>query len=701
MKVTESAQKMETTEFCDVCVAGGTPAGITAAVRTAREGGQVVLVSAYRHLGGVLSNGLSCWDTMYDGYRAPIQEEWLEKIRTHYRETYGEDSEHYRISQSGPFGGGRFKGAYTWEPHIAERMFEELVAAESGIRVVREYLPDTVERAGREIRSVHFRSLAGGKPMRVSARVFIDATYESDVAALAGVPYRVGREDRSEYNEIYAGKIWGKRSGNEANFSHGSDEALQWPRAARRGDLNLRPWWGTTQEIFSESTGEGDGAVQAANFRVCLSSDPDNQIPVESPEGYDRREFLPIVDGDPEEGPLYPYPIKSGLLNYPLTAFPGVIPIPGSKCDWNAAGIPGGVDDFPDGNWETRQAIIKRHRDFALGLLFFLQHDDAVPEKIRREALRWALPADEFADNGHFPHEFYLREGRRIVGRYVMRESDACIGAGLDRAPVHGDSVAIAEWLMDSHDCTPERLRGAEGDGFTSLSEYTRPSQIPYRSFLPNDIDNLIMGLGVSATHVAWGTIRVEPCCMHIAETAGHAAVLALESGVAPADIEVAALQRRLVENRVMLTFFNEFDMATDASWVSAIQFLGIKGFFSSYNAKPHEPLTEALGEIWTRAFGSLMDGSHDAAICAWQVAEAEKGEQVTITADRFCALLQRELDYRDTELADDLSAAVSGDRGAGSDGMVLTRSEASLLVYRLLAKSRVLDLEGNYSRNP
>ena len=247
---------------------------------------------------------------------------------------------------------------------------------------------------------------------------------------------------------------------------------------------------------------------------------------------------------------------------------------------------------------------------------------------------------------------------------------------------------------MDSHDCTPERLRGAEGDGFTSLSEYTRPSQIPYRSFLPNEIDNLIMGLAVSATHVAWGTIRVEPCCMHIAETAGHAAALALASGVAPGDIEVEALQRRLVENRVMLTFFNEFDMATDASWVSAIQFLGTKGFFSSFNAKPDDPLTKAVGEIWARAFGSLMDGSHDAANCARQVAEAEKGEQITITADRFRALLQRELDCRDTEFAVNLSAELSGDRRTGSDGMVLTRAEASLLVYRLLAISSATQSE-------
>ena len=368
-----------------------------------------------------------------------------------------------------------------------------------------------MERANRKIRAVLFASVEGGDSLRVEADLFIDATYESDVAALAGVPYRIGREDRNEYNEIYAGKIWVKRSGNEANFLHDSDEALQWPRAARAGKLNVRPWWGTTQEIFSESTGEGDGGVQAANFRVCLTSDPENRVDVAAPEGYRREDFLPIIEKDPEGVELFPHPIKSGLLNYPLVAFPGVIPIPGKKCDWNAAAIPGGVDNYPNADWEGRRAIVKRFRDFSLGLLYFLQNDESVSEKVRREANVWGLPKDEFQDNGHFSHEFYLREARRIVGRYVMRESDACIGRGLRRAPVHNDSIAVADWMMDSHDCSPERIRGAEGDGFTSLSEYTRPAQVPYRSLLTNEIDNLIMGLGISATHVAWGSVRVEP----------------------------------------------------------------------------------------------------------------------------------------------------------------------------------------------
>ena len=668
---------------CEICVIGGSPAGIAAAVRSAREGRETLLVTPYTHIGGVLSNGLSCWDTWYDGFRAPIQDEWLAGIRAHYRETYGEDSENYRISQSGPFGSGRFKGAYTWEPHVAEMAFEKLIGKESKLGLVRGYYPVSVERAGRLLRAVVFHSSANrNERLRLTAKVFIDTSYEADVAALAGVPYRIGREDRHEYCEIYAGKIFVKRSGNEANFSHDSDEALQWPRVARRGKLNIRPWWGTTQEIFSESTGEGDDAVQASNFRVCLTSDTANKVKVKPPEGYDRSDFLPIIEKDQDAEALFPYEIKSGLLNYPLTAFPGVIPLPGNKCDWNAAAIPGGVDNYPDADWPTRIAIVKRHRKFALGLLYFLQNDSAVPDKVRTEARRWALPRDEFTDNGHFPHEFYLREARRIVGRYVMRESDACIGRGLQRSPVHHDAVAIAEWIMDSHDCTPGRVSGAEGDGFTSLSEYTRPSQIPYRSLFGESLDNLIMGLAISATHVVWGSIRVEPCYMHIGETAGHAAAMALEQGRSPADLDVSALQRRLAENQVMLTFFNEFDMATDQPWVAAVQFLGTKGLFGSFDACPDDALTEPVAGNWARIFGELLDDSVEAGAWAREVAVRERREASIITTSGFRNLLRRELEYRGRSEPD----LIELERSLGIDESTpLSRAKACQLIYRLL----------------
>jgi hypothetical protein len=628
---------------------------------------------------------MGTWDTNYRGFRAPIQEEWLQKIRNYYRETYGENSEEYRTSQSGSFGGGRWPGSFTWEPHVAERMFEELLAAEPRIRAIRGYYPAAVERANRSIRAALFQPFGGGKQLRVSAEIFLDMTYEGDLAAAAGVPYRIGREDRNEYNEIYAGKLWVHRSGNEAihlYFDSDNGERLRYPRSARSGLLNLRPWSGTTQEILSESTGEGDNAVQAYNFRVTLSRDPSNRIPVSAPEGYRREDFLPIVQKEKDGEELAPVPIKSALLNYPLEKFPAVIPVPNRKCDWNAAAIPGGVDTYPDGDWKTRDAILGRHRNVALGLLYFLQNDPAVPENVRREALEWGLPKDEFADNGHFPREIYIREARRMVGRYVMREQDCCIGRGLQRAPVHDDSIAITEWFMDSHDCTPERLPDAEGDGFTSLSEFSRPSQIPWRSLLPKDIDNLIVGVAISATHAAWGSIRLEPVYMHIAESAAMAAAIAIRQGVPPAAISVDALQRALVESRVMVTFFNEFDMASGAEWAPAVQYLGTKGFFGSYFARPEQPLSEAVALLWSKAVGRMLEGNHNAGEFARCVARAEREQTPGVTGQGFVAILRRELDYRDAwridierclnELAPRLDAPVN-------------RGEVCRLIYALL----------------
>ncbi len=620
---------------------------------------------------------------MYDGYRAPIEEEWLAKIREYYRETYGEDSDEYRVSQSGPFGGGPYSGALTWEPHVGESKFEELVAAESNLTLIRGYYPDAVERANRRLQAIYFRSFQTQKRIRISADIFIDTTYEADAAALAGVPYRIGREDRNEYNEIYAGKIFVKRSGDEGQFVVDDYDKLQYPHSARAGKLNVRPWWGTMQEIFSESTGEGDGGVQAYNFRVCLSRDPGNRVTVEPLEGYNRNDFLPIVEKERQDAELYPHPIKSGLLNYPLISFPAVIPIPNKKCDWNAAAIPGGVDEYPDGNWETRERILKRHREFAFGLLYFLQNDEAVPEKVRNEANQWGFPKDEFQDNDHFPHEFYAREGRRIVGRYVFREQDACIGRGLRRAPVHYDAIAIADWFMDSHDCSPERIRGAEGDGFTCLSEFSRPSQIPYRTLLSNDIDNLIIGLAVSATHVAWGSIRVEPCYMHIAESAGYAAAMAVDKGIAPTELRITSLQRKLAESRIMLSFFNEFDMESEQPWVPAVQYLGTKGFFGSYFAWPERPLTEAVARLWAKAFGDMLDGNLDASRYACNVAEAELKDSKCINAKTFADLLQREADYR--ELAQ-ISIESKLSEVALEGKSELSRGSTSLLVYSLLS---------------
>ncbi len=663
----------------DCVVIGASPSGIAAAVRAAREGLDTVLVSYYDHIGGTLTNGLSTHDTSYEGRRSAILDEWVDGLVDHYASTYGEDSDQYRAATKGPFSAGPW-GQVMFEPHIAEQVFERIIHGEPRLAVIRGYRPVGVERRARIVDGVRLESTKGGDELVLRGRVFIDAAYEGDTMALAGAPYRVGREAIEEYAEQHAGRLFMQRSGAESHHPEGDIDLLQYPRAARAGNLDLRPHWGVTQEIFSESTGEGDGGVQAYNFRVCLTKDPTNRRMVEPPPGYDRERFLPVLRSQGRlEEPVH-YPIKTDLLINDVVDLPSKLPIPNDKVDWNAAAIPGGVDDYPDGDWETRERIKQEHADFALGLLYFLQNDPDVPEDVRERVGIWGLPKDEFTDNDNFPREFYIREARRIIGRYVFTENDARFGRGLQRAPIHSDSIAISEWLMDSHDCSTDRVMGSYGDGWTTLSEVTRPGQIPYRCLLPTNIDNLLVPQCLSATHVGWGTIRVEPTLMHVAESAGFSAAIAVEQGITPAEVTNDDLQRRLAESGVMLTFFNDLDMATDAPWVAAVQYFGTKGFFASYDARPEDPLDAVTAGIWAKAIGAMLDNNDDPNRTA-RALPRQADEAGGIDADAFIDLLEHELAYRRMPL--DRSRITSPDKARA-----VTRADACAIAYRITNRS-------------
>jgi hypothetical protein len=193
----------------------------------------------------------------------------------------------------------------------------------------------------------------------------------------------------------------------------------------------------------------------------------------------------------------------------------------------------------------------------------------------------------------------------------VFREQDATIAPGLRRAPIHRDSIAITEWGMDSHSVSMEMVPGSRREGKILLTELTRPGQVPWRCLLPADFDNLLVPVCLSATHVGWGTIRLEPTWMHLAESAGFAAALAVREGIAPAQLKVARLQRHLVERGVMISFFNEFDLAVSEPWVPAVQYLGAKWFFDSYDARPEDPLDAATARIWSSIAADLLTGKH------------------------------------------------------------------------------------------
>ena len=650
----------------DAVVTGGNPGGIAAAVRAAREGNKVLLVTYNQHLGGMMAGGLSYTDTMTMKARTPLLEELVESVRTHYREEYGPDSEQVEYCENG----------YIFEPHVVEGIFEDFVTAESSLSVKRGFHPVSVGRTGSTMNAVTFEPFDDeDEAFTASADVFIEATYEGDLMAAAGTDYRVGRESRSEYNEQFAGKLYTQARGDRyyprAAVGTSEDSApadrkgpLDVPEEQQQGELDLLPHPAGLTEIYPKSTGAGDDAIQAYNYRLCLSCDPENRRYPEKPPEYDRTEHLEALEVI-KEGGLRPYL----LLRY----------LPNDKADMNSADLAGQNHEYPEASWERREEIAERHRNYALGLLYFLQNDDAVPDDIQAEAREWGLAKDEFTDTDNFPWQFYVREARRLDGRTTFTENDARHAPGLDRAPIQEDAIATAEYPLDSHACHEDRQAGSKPEGFFFASQVTRPSQVPYRSLLPNDLDNLLVPVPLSATHVAFGTIRLEPTWLHIGEAAGVATALALADGTQPADLDWRALQRELLERDVMLSFFNGFDMDTDESWVVPVQYLGTKGYFASYDPRPEEPLGEELGAAWAKRTASLLSGETDAGTeFARTVAACEAADDAEpLDRAAFVAQLNRACDGEDVP-----RPAMEPDT---EDGATLTRGEACELIYDVL----------------
>jgi hypothetical protein len=551
----------------DVVVYGGTPGGIAAAISAARLGHSVALIEYHAHVGGMSASGLGKSDIETREAIGGLFREFVGRVYKYYLDKYGPGSENVKLCRDG----------YYYEPSVAERVFEEMIGAEPKIRVFKRRRLEEVVRSGKRVVGIRVVNRGTGAREEFRGTIFVDATYEGDLAAYAGARYRLGRESRAEFNELHAGVVY------------------QDPQ---------------TRTFLAGTTGEGDWRIPAYTFRLCLTTDPANSYVLrDPPPGYDRTRYLGYFD-DVKAGRMdAPRELKEGR-GYFAPFFGTVVralsvaELPNRKVDVNmnprVLGFPFAEENYgyPEADWEERERIIARIRSLTLGLLYFLQNDPQVPSEHRKLANRYHLAKDEFTDNEHFPWQIYVREARRIRGLYTLSEHDVTLAPGLGRAPIHHDSIAAGEFPIDSF---PVRKREAGREVLEGyiymLDRFTQPYQIPYRIMVPEVVDGLIVPVAASATHVAFSTIRLEPTWMAMGQAAGTAAHLAISDKKELRDISVETLQRLLLKQGQVLTYFRDIDRSDPA--YEAIQYFGTKGFFKNYYSRSREPLDSKTSEEW------------------------------------------------------------------------------------------------------
>jgi hypothetical protein len=493
----------------DVIVYGGTSSAVTTAVQVARMGRSVIIVSPDKHLGGLSSSGLGFTDTGNKEVIGGIAREFYQLIYAHYQKpdawNWQKQSEYGNVGQGNPAIDGEKRTMWIFEPHAAEEAFETLIRR-NNITVYRdEWLNRETGVVRKKGKIVSIQTLSG-KIFR--GKVFVDATYEGDLLASSGVKYTVGREASSVYDEKWNGVQKGV-------FHHGHYFKDKIDPYKTPGDASSGLLPRISPGIPGEN-GSGDNKIQAYCYRLCLTKLDENKVPLTKPEGYDSTQ----------------YELLARLSAARWNEFFGKYdPIPNFKTDVNNHG-PLSFDnigmnwDYPDASYERRKEILKEHILYQKGLLWFMATDIRIPENVRKTMNQWGYAKDEFADNGNWPYNIYVREARRMIGEYVMTENDVL---GKREVP---KPVGMGSYTMDSHNVqryvTPEGYVQNEGDLGVRPD---RPYQIDLGALLPKEAEcnNLLVTVCVSCSHIAFGSIRMEPVFMILGQSAGTVAAMAVE----------------------------------------------------------------------------------------------------------------------------------------------------------------------------
>ena len=505
----------------DVVVYSGNSSGVIAAYTAALQGQKVALLERTAHVGGLTTSGIGNvdigWVKTVGGYTA----DFLRRVGAHY--------------------GNPNRMQISLECSVAEKIFLQMLE-EAGVDVY--YGTRLREQEGVRMDGRRIVSLTDESGREFQAGMFIDASYEGDLMAQAGVDYIVGRESRETYGEYSAGV-----SEYKALANYTPDEVADIRKMAAYFPLDV---------IFADKEKEGaaDAKSQAYVYRLTVTDDPENLVPFRKPDNYKADRYLRVLARVKHRGAH-----RFGQI---LTLYP----LPNRKYDLNHMDLINGSWNYPEGSYALRDALDQYHRSYQEGMLWFLSHDERVPADLRADVNRYGLAKDEFADNGNWPYPLYIREGRRMKGAYVMRQQDAW------DTPLKEDAVAIGSYFLDCHlvssILTPSGVLLEEGN-----FPYTpyRPYEIPYRSITPRreQCENLLVTSCISASHVIMASLRMEPVYMMLGQAAADAASLAIAGGIPVQDVDIKALQTLLKSQKQLIHYKVPTDMFIDPARLEGV----------------------------------------------------------------------------------------------------------------------------------
>jgi hypothetical protein len=575
----------------DLVIVGGTPGGIMSGIAAARQGKTSVILERTSHIGGLPANGLGATDIATRGSTTGLFAEFIQRVKEHYVKKYGADSKQVKDCSDG----------FHFEPSVGEIVLEQMLAEHKDkITVLKMRQFDAEDKnitmKDNRIEKILILNRDSKKIEEYTGKIFVDATYEGDLGAAARVPFRLGREGRDEFNEPGAGRVY-------------------------------KYWGGPEGE---GSTFQGDNAVQSYNYRLCLTNNPSNRVEVKRPVKYNREEFVSLIE-DVWTGR------HTGTMMQNITAdmleenrkhiakgnpskIPGdvwgiaritnMVSLPNDKTDANNQHMAFISTDLPEENWawptsswEWRDTFAQRLRDYIQGLVWFAQNDKALPEHFRKAAKEWGFAKDEYTDNDNFPRQVYVREGRRFEGVYFFTAADAIPVAAGARPPVHSTSITASHYALDSHAVRKREPNKIHLDGFLSYPSdvYT----VPYGVMVPKTIDNLLLPVPVSGSHIGFSTLRMEPCWMALGQAAGVAAALAIDQQMKVRNVNVLDMQKLLLDQNATLMYFK--DVTPVDKNFKMVQHMGLQGYLPDWEARLNDPADQKTFEAWQKRSGKKL----------------------------------------------------------------------------------------------